>query len=457
MGDWITFPNGKKGRRAWENDTHRVAAWQSLLRSAHDVLPRPFCDCRHHGHNLELVVRRTVRKERGQLAEAYHLARMPRQGGLHYIDCPFHEVDPRQSGQAAYAPGVVQEMSDGSLRVALRRGLAIRDVAQAPSTIERDSARDSAAGRRAARPRQSRMTELGLLHLLWEKSGTNSWHRGIGRARMWWPGVRQRVMNAASDIMVGRGCPLGEYLVLIGYGDEDGPALLREKAQSCGQNWRMLLLGKVDSLRTLRSRPKPGQPGRPYTSLRFDGAQDYHLMVSASEDWLTRLSRRFPRAMHALDQERADRKIGVIGLVTANVQIRRDGTKLSVMAWADDIALMEVEPETLIPVESGYELQITRALVEAKRAFTKPLRFDAGNDVVHPDFILTDTHDPRGTPMEGFGRDDDRYLTRKAEKVAYYEEVYGVRHWWSWDVACSPRQWPPFPPAAPDGQGDEDE
>lgn len=456
MGDWITFPNGKKGRRTWENEPQRMAVWQGLLRSAHDVLPRPFCDCRHQGHNLELVVRRTTRKEQGRDTEAYHLARMPRQGSLHYIDCPFHEVDPRQSGQSAYAPGVVREMPDGRIRVALRRGLAIHDIAQAPSTVEREPATECPSVG-MGRARQSRMTELGLLHLLWEKSGTNTWHPGIGRARKWWPGVRQRVMNAALDITVGRGCPLGEHLALIGYGDEDGPALLREKAQRCGQNWRLLLLGKVDNLRTLQSRPKPDQAGRPYTSLKFDGAQDYHLKVSAAEEWLQRLSRRFPRAMRALDQERADREIGVIGLVTANVQMRRDGQRFSIMAWADDIALMEVEPETLIPVESRYELQISRALVAAKRAFTKPLRFDAGCDVVHPDFILTDTDDPRGTPMEVFGRADERYLSRKAEKISYYEKVYGIQKWWSWDVTRSPMQWPDFLPVAQCCPGPEGE
>lgn len=446
MGDWITFLNGKKARRAWDSEPQRASAWQALLRTSHDVLPRPFCNCRHQGRNLELVVRRSTRKEQCGVVEAYHLARMPNQGRLHYVDCPFHETDPRLSGQSGYATGVVKESADGRIRVALRRGLAVHDTAHAPSTVERDILKEQ-AGSSGGRSRQSRMSELGLLHLLWERSGTNAWHPGIGRARMWWPGVRQRVLDAAVDIMVGKGSPLAEHLAMIGYGDADGPALLRNKVQACGESWRILLLGKIDSLDTITSQKQGAGAARQYTSLRFDGARDYHLRVSADENWLSRLSRRFPRAVAALQQERSQRQISVIGLATATVKIRREAGKVSVWAWADDIALMEVEPSTLIPVESSYELRITRALCDAKRAFIKPLRFDATRNVVHPDFILTDTQDVHGTPMEVYGRSDESYLTRKAEKEAYYNATYGLQNWWAWDVPSSPDHWPPFPPS----------
>lgn len=456
MGDWITFPNGKKARRAWDSDPNRVPAWQALLRTSHDVLPRPHCDCRHQGRELELVVRRSARKEHGSVVEAYHLARMPNQGMLHYVDCPFHQSDPRHSGQAGYVAGVIRETSDGRVRVALRRGLAVHDTAQTPSTVERDIQKERAA-RNKGRPRQSQMTELGLLHLLWERSGTNAWHPAIGRARMWWPGVHQRVLDAAVDIMVGKGRPLAEHLAVIGYGDTDGPAMLRDKVQGCGENWRILLLGKIDGLDTITSQ-KWGGPARQYTAVRFDGARDYHLRVTADESWLHRLSRRFPRAVTALRQERSERQISVVGLVTATVKIRREAENVSIWAWADDIALMEVDPVTLIPVESSYELRITKALCEADRAFTKPLRFDATGDVVHPDFILTDTQDIRGTPMEVYGRDDEAYLARKAVKDAYYNATYGLDEWWSWDVQSSPDRWPAFPPAVgrPPRGGDHD-
>lgn len=457
MGDWITFPNGKKARRVWDSEPRRVPAWQALLRASHDVVPRPFCNCRHQGRNLELVVRRSTRKEQGRPVEAYHLARMPNQGGLHYVDCPFHQSDPRHSGQSGYATGVVRETPDGHVRVALRRGLAVRDTARTPSTIERDLQKERAS-KKEGRPRQSRMTELGLLHLLWERSGTNAWHPAIGQARTWWPGVRQRVLNAAVDIIVGKGSPLAEHLAMIGYDDADGPALLRDKVQACGNNWRILLLGKVDSLDTITSQKSGGGAARQYTALRFDGAKDYHLYVTADDSWFSRLSRRFPRSVEALQKERSERQISVIGLVTATIKIRREAGKVSIWAWADDIALMEVDPTTLIPVESSYELRVTQALCGENRAFTKPLRFDATGDVVHPDFILTDTQDVRGTPMEVYGRDDEAYLARKAVKDAYYNATFGLDKWWSWDVQSSPDRWPDFPPAVirPQPGGDHD-
>jgi hypothetical protein len=90
---------------------------------------------------------------------------------------------------------------------------------------------------------------------------------------------------------------------------------------------------------------------------------------------------------------------------------------------------------------------VAERLVAQGRSFTKPLRFDAGADLVLPDFILTDT--PAEVPMEVFGRSDAEYLRRKAEKGAYYDEQYGKAGWWNWDAAANgaASSMPAFPPA----------
>lgn len=49
--------------------------------------------------------------------------------------------------------------------------------------------------------------------------------------------------------------------------------------------------------------------------------------------------------------------------------------------------------------------------------------------------------------MEVFGRVDEAYAARRAEKARYYDEVYGQARWWSWDAVASPDRWPAFPPA----------
>lgn len=440
MSDWITFGNGRRGRRGWDMDTRMVATWQRLLAAAHGADIRPHCDCVHEGHPLELVVRRAERLQGGRRVEAYHIARFPGQGALHHPACPFHETDVRRSGRGGYEEGVVREMANGDLRVALRRGLRIRDRADVPPAVA--PAAGAAAHGAGGAPRQARMTELGLLHLLWEQAGLNTWAPDIGRRRRWWTGVRQALEVAASGIATGRNQNLGDRLAMVGYGDEDGPALLQRTARSCGDTWRILLLGVVDAITLCR-----GRRDTDFVSIGFDGVARYDLRVSAHVDWMQRLVRRFPMAMAALGQPRGQRAIRVIGLVTATIRIGRDGNRVRIGAWADDVALMEVAPDTLVPVASAPELAIASDLVRARRAFIKPLRFDAHRDVVHPDFVLTDTADARGTPMEVFGRDDEAYAARREEKIRYYNDVYGQDEWWCWNAVAEPHNVPPFPRA----------
>jgi hypothetical protein len=294
------------------------------------------------------------------------------------------------------------------------------------------------------------MTELGLLHLLWEEAGLNRWTPRLGRARRRWPFVREALDRAALRIVPARNQTLSDRLAMIGYADEDGPALLRETARNCGDTWRILLLGIVDDIALVN-----WQDGQQFCALRFDGAGAYNLRVSAASLWHERVARRYPMATAALALPRTERAIRVVGLVTATVRVGVTQGLSLVRCRADDIALMEVEPDTLTPVSSSHELAIARALVEQRRSFVRPLRFDAGRETVLPDFVLTDTGDPRGTPMEVFGRADEAYAARRAEKARYYDEVYGQAHWWHWDAVASPGRWPAFPPASPQRGGDD--
>ncbi|KPH88483.1 hypothetical protein GLUCOINTEAF2_0203824 [Komagataeibacter intermedius AF2] len=100
----------------------------------------------------------------------------------------------------------------------------------------------------------------------------------------------------------------------------------------------------------------------------------------------------------------------------------------------------------MLPFESSHELAVADALVAAGRAFEKPLRFDAEQDLVFPDFILQDTARSAGYPMEVFGRMDEAYAVRRARKESYYDATFGEGGWWSWDATTGSRI-PAFPPA----------
>lgn len=441
MGDWIIFPDGRRGRLGWAQDAERAAHWQRLLAEAHgDPRARPHCDCRAGGRSLELAVRALGRAGRGPLR--YCLARMPGEGGLHAAACPFHETDPRRSGRAGYEEGVIRELPDGRLRIKLEQGLAVREQAKTPSEpCSRDHGPQG-----HGKPRQAAMRLLGLLHLLWEEAGLTSWRPSDRRRRAWWPAVRAALEEAAVGLVAGR-ATVGDHLAMIGYGDPDGPALLAETAEACGAGQRVLLLGVVDRLE--RSRPASSRddvpPPAPRMRLVFDGVRDYGLYVLGPEALASRLERSFPWAWRVLQQPRKERSVRVVGLVLARVRRVERGGRTLWTAWADGVALMEVGP-SLIPVASTYERAVLGALQDEERSFRKPLRYDAGRDVVHPDFEQLDTDAPRGTPMEVFGRDDAAYAARREEKARHYTSVYGVEGWWFWD-ATRDTMWPPFPPA----------
>ncbi|MDD1320395.1 DUF1173 family protein [Klebsiella pneumoniae] len=88
------------------------------------------------------------------------------------------------------------------------------------------------------------------------------------------------------------------------------------------------------------------------------------------------------------------------------------------------IALMNVD-DNWIPADSSYELTMLNYLHKHERSFIKPLRYDASNNDVFPDFCLTDIGSTELFPIEVFGMDTASYLARKVIKESYYNERYG--------------------------------
>lgn len=128
--------------------------------------------------------------------------------------------------------------------------------------------------------------------------------------------------------------------------------------------------------------------------------------------------------------------------------VQTDQPTVPSKAQALNVALMVVSDEW-IPVESGYEAVIEALLRDQGRRFIKPMRFDAEQEQVFPDFWLMDVGAGRELPMEVYGRQDPKYLARKEVKCAYYTRHYGPTGWWSWDASADPRglSIPAFPPA----------
>jgi hypothetical protein len=153
--------------------------------------------------------------------------------------------------------------------------------------------------------------------------------------------------------------------------------------------------------------------------------------------WLE-FTRRFPRELASLGS--TDDIAHVLGILILS-RGRSSGHFNAVGG-----SLMRVTPQ-FIPVHSQYEALVANALVEADRAFIKPLRYDSHESDIFPDFCLLDTAVER-LPMEIYGyTNHPGYERRKQEKLEWYRQ--SGTPFWHWDVATSGRlegQWPPFPP-----------
>lgn len=400
---------------SFQTDEQFQNGWQSVLKTAYGRADLR-CGCKGKGSK-----RLAVKYYEG--SDLFSLARFSLTGGQHAADCQYYSANPAQSGGGGDNFGVIDQQPDGSVKIRLEIGMLERGDAAAPAGPTR------APTDRAPSAKQSSMKLLGLLHYLGEEAGLNQWKPAFGGKRRaslsyWW------INNAADNVWAGQ-VKLVDQLLLPAFGADSREAERnRTRAASALQaKRRMLVIAPLAS----------------FTQERFD-AMARHLKIGGFHGmpmafmqkglWES-TARRFQNAIAAW-------RGGHGTVVIAQVELRPGGK--GVYASVIDIALMSITAEFL-PVESSYERTVAELLVMQGRSFMKPLRYHAGADLVLPDFILTDTL--REVPMEVFGRDDARYLQRKEEKSAHYDEQYGKSGWWSWDAAFhggNVSSVPSFPP-----------
>ncbi|KPF82187.1 hypothetical protein IP70_22170 [alpha proteobacterium AAP38] len=370
------------------------------------------------------------RREKGG---TYHLGRYPNTGPAHATDCEFWELPRETSGLDGYDISVVQTLDDGTLKVKLRRPLRQNlQPNEAPATPPPTGT--PATGRRS----QTAMTTRGALDLLWQTADLNHWRPGMAGKRH--SGVvHYHLVLAARKVKASR--DLIDDVAVFGFSDMPKPhyadmarrnarVLDSRHAESTPKERRLILvIGTISGVKET------------VTGYRIvvDGFAHQRLNLEVSLKLLDGLSRMFPvfgrlRAGSLFPGERA------VGLFHARIEERpRDGwTRLE----ADAGAVMAIS-EQWIPVESSYELTMAQFLVEQQRSFVKPLRYDATEDVLFPDFLLTDCGPPL-LPVEVWGRDDADYEARRLVKIEQYKELYPDAPLYEWDATRDDK-----PPALP--------
>jgi len=261
------------------------------------------------------------------------------------------------------------------------------------------------------------MTLLGLLHLLWNEAGLNTWSPGMAGKRGL--GLVHSRLQDAADRMLASRMRIGDALVIAaGSKGFQSEANERKVKSAIKNNRRLLVIAPLAG----HTEDREKTAARYLTITGFNGVPR---MFLDDEIWST-VARRFKRELSAWRQGRR-----VIAIVQTD-QPTEPGK-----AQALNVALMVVSDEW-IPVESSYEAVIEARLREESRRFVKPLRFDSSEDQVFPDFWLMDASAGTEYPMEVYGRSDPKYLARKEVKATYYRTHYGTG-WWAWDASSDPQ------------------
>lgn len=401
---------------SFQTESGHAKEWKSTLRSAHQNKLVVSCCCAGSGPRRFAVRHMSD-------GDSYHLARYANTGEEHALNCGYYSPNPDKSGLSGYSKGVVEETSDGDLKIKLALSLRKKEPADSGEPVPE---RNGSSGARATKPA---MTLLGLLHLLWTEAELNVWSPGMAGKRST-SLIHRRLIKAANKITTHR-LRLDAALVAatpISGGDQDKANTA--KVSSAIRNKRRLLV--VAPLAAFSQERGEGTTG----FLAITGINGVPKLKYDAETWAS-VRRRFKRELSAWSQ---GKKVVAI--------VQTDQPKTVDEAQALNIALMVVSDEW-VPVDSSYEITIEAKLREEERRFYKPLRFDAETDAVFPDFWLLDLPSNREFPMEVYGRTDEKYLARKAVKTHHYAKEYGPNGWWQWDAASDPQGQaiPPFPMA----------
>ncbi|MFF8618813.1 DUF1173 family protein [Streptomyces sp. NPDC015350] len=384
---------GRTVQLAWLRE-HPVQATPLFARARAEV-GHARCLCRRPA--LRLVIRCTR-------AGRYHVAGWPGEGEHHHPHCPFHKLGPGMSGRDRYSTQAIQETDEGVL---IRLTTPLTSLLAQPETRDAtlEETNDETGSRRS-------VGLLGLLHWLWEQARLNSSHPQTGR--LTWRTCHARLHQQLRETTInGRDMNEAIYVVPLftpAAADANAAALDTFRAR-LGRHGtterRALLLGQIREVTPT-----------PYGVAYRLAHQRTPLYARAA------LHARATRSYrHALGKTAAEHDATRIALFV--VERSPKGHLIAV-----DLAAM-LTTRTFIPADSSYEVVMADALAAHRRAFVKPLRYDAA-DTVLPDFVLTDVTPAAYVEVYGIhGR--AAYDRRKAEKQAFYQRQGGQLI--EWDVA----------------------
>lgn len=400
----------KKYSADFQTKPEYAAGWKAVLKRAHG---KAEVACMCPGRGAKRLSIHYVSN-----TDSFYISRYPESGHEHAPECKYYAPDPEKSGIGCYDKDAIEELPDGGLKIKLQVGLEERTPGERDEK-NKDAARPRDPGTRTRKPA---MTLLGLLHLLWTQARLNWWYPKMeGKLNL--NSVMYWLRSAAGPIRAGR-VGLADVLCLAADKEHTDQAKINQEVvrKAAQKKRRLIVIAPLALHSAERERCEVGH-------LPIYGFHGIPRLALDAGLW--------SRTVERFGQEIAAWRNGyrTIAIVQTDTPEKQTGKIL-------DMALMTVS-KAWIPLDSMLEGTVEEKLRAERRSFEKPLRFDAAEEVVFPDFWLADVG--RDFPMEVFGRNDPAYEARKHAKVRYYDQTYGATGWWHWDAAADPDRIPDLP------------
>ena len=361
---------------------------QYALARIYDSPERPRCMCVHGG--IEMY----VSKHR-----LYVVKRMPETGSQHNPMCPSYEPESQQSGLGELiGDSVITRSPD---LVELRVDFPFSRV---PGRTVRSAGPSEPS---EITPSRHRMSLRAVMHFLLERAGLNRWYPSMEGKRN--QGVLHKYLSEAAEEVTTKGIRLSERLYV------PEPFSEATKFENAERRRRKLAV--------IQSSVNAPQVQMELVFGEFNGSEatatgrkiwikhmpDAPLLIE-NKAW-TRIERVYGRLFEARDADTAHRpRLAMCDLIYA----KREHT------YQVDTASFMLTTEHWIPIEGVHELDLIHALIEQKRRFVKPLRYDAKSAASFPNALLLDVADkPVALHItSGFMDFKERAMKEKALKLA---------------------------------------
>ncbi len=331
---------------------------QNALTRVYETPERPRCMCVRGGVEMYVAKHRL-----------FVVKRMPDTGSQHHPLCLSYEPELHQSGlgelMGASVIGHSPELVE--LRVDF-------PLARMPGrTIARSSRREPVE----VSAERQRMSLRAVMHFLFERAGMNRWYPAMEGKRN--QGVLHKYLIEAAEEILTKGVRLSERLYVPEPFSEATHAQTAQRRRSKlavlespqdGQQFNMaLVLGEFKG-------SEVGDAGR---KIWIKHMPDAPLLIDAKA-W-ERIVRAYGNLLRARDADKARKpRVVMAALIHANHE----------HLYQVDMASFMLTTDQWIPIEGLHELDFISALIEQKRRFVKPLRYDAKTAAAFPNALLLD-------------------------------------------------------------------